>query len=323
MKEEALKKSQAMLDEDITRFDTFLQANDANALKAMKHAEECGKKRQEVVQNIKLIKQQIAQIQSETGKLREQGEEATRYKKFLEDLTPKDWKEQQVQMAKERAAARKEQWLIARRDEFAEQVRKDIAVAEGALNEVLDGLRRKQKRAPNAKAAKDLRDEIAAAETEFQTKKRKLERAIPSLEAMEKDYQDDAGEEELPLYFQHPQQLVDAFVGLEEQNLFLIQNVQMAEHELEEVESRFKGVIKELQEKTDNLKKNKKRLQKQVRDEEKAIEDIKATFQAKANADSQDKKLHELKEKVSSVYRECHKERDHGDPNTLQMLGSI
>merc|ERR1719456_427541 len=77
MKEEALKKSQAMLDEDITRFDTFLQANDANALKAMKHAEECGKKRQEVVQNIKLIKQQIAQIQSETSKLREQGEEAS------------------------------------------------------------------------------------------------------------------------------------------------------------------------------------------------------------------------------------------------------
>lgn len=127
----------------------------------------------------------------------------------------------------------------------------------------------------------------------------------------------------MPLYFQHPHQLVDAFVGLEEQNLFLIQNVQMAEHELEEVESRFKGVIKELQEKTDNLKKNKKRLQKQVRDEEKQIEHIKATFQAKANADAQDKKLYELKEKVSSVYRECHKERDHGDPNTLQMLGSI
>merc|ERR1719456_1600318 len=64
-KEEALKRSQAMLDEDITRFDTFLQANDSNALKAMKRAEECGKERTEVVQLIKKMKQENAQIQSE------------------------------------------------------------------------------------------------------------------------------------------------------------------------------------------------------------------------------------------------------------------
>ena len=42
-KETALKMSQQMLDEDVTRFDTFLQANDAKAHKAMKHAEEMSK----------------------------------------------------------------------------------------------------------------------------------------------------------------------------------------------------------------------------------------------------------------------------------------
>merc|ERR1719326_1755257 len=47
MKEEALKKSQAMLDEDVTRFDTFLQANDAKAHKAMKQAEDMTKRKQE------------------------------------------------------------------------------------------------------------------------------------------------------------------------------------------------------------------------------------------------------------------------------------
>ncbi len=40
MKEEALKKSQQMLEEDVTKFDTFLHANDAKAHKAMKQAEE-------------------------------------------------------------------------------------------------------------------------------------------------------------------------------------------------------------------------------------------------------------------------------------------
>ena len=43
------------------------------------------------------------------------------------------------------------------------------------------------------------------------------------------------GQAPRPRYFQQPSQLIDAFVALEEQNLFLIQNVQMAEHELEEV----------------------------------------------------------------------------------------
>lgn len=44
-KEKALKKSQQMLDEDVTRFDAFLQNNDQRAHKAMKTAEEMTKKK--------------------------------------------------------------------------------------------------------------------------------------------------------------------------------------------------------------------------------------------------------------------------------------
>merc|ERR1719327_1518506 len=46
-KDEALKKSQAMLEEDVTRFDAFLQNNDQNAHRAMKDAEDMTKKKQE------------------------------------------------------------------------------------------------------------------------------------------------------------------------------------------------------------------------------------------------------------------------------------
>merc|ERR1719299_136242 len=74
MKEEALRKSQAMLDEDVTRFDTFLQANDAKAHKAMKHAEDMTKKKQEKMQRIKQLKSSISAIQSEISKHKEQTE---------------------------------------------------------------------------------------------------------------------------------------------------------------------------------------------------------------------------------------------------------
>merc|ERR1719230_1553618 len=97
MKEEALKKSQAMLDEDVTRFDTFLQANDAKAHKAMKHAEDMTKKKQEKLSRIKALKASISAIQSEISKHKEQREECEKYKKFLEDLTSEEWKVQKAQ----------------------------------------------------------------------------------------------------------------------------------------------------------------------------------------------------------------------------------
>merc|ERR1711948_135447 len=52
-KEEALKKSQQMLDEDVTRFDQFLQSNDQKAHKAMKNAEEKTKIKTDKIQKIK------------------------------------------------------------------------------------------------------------------------------------------------------------------------------------------------------------------------------------------------------------------------------
>merc|ERR1719236_357394 len=95
-KEEALKKSQQMLDEDVQRFDAFLQNNDQKAHKAMKNAEDMSKKKQEKLQRIKHLKSQLSAVQSEIAKHREQKEECMKYKSFLEKLTPQDWKDQKA-----------------------------------------------------------------------------------------------------------------------------------------------------------------------------------------------------------------------------------
>lgn len=47
------------------------------------------------MQRIKSLKQQIAQVHSETGKLKEVRAESERLKHFLEKLTPAEWKEDQ------------------------------------------------------------------------------------------------------------------------------------------------------------------------------------------------------------------------------------
>merc|ERR1719277_2197431 len=71
-KEEALKKSQSMLEEDVTRFDAFLQSIDQKAHKAMKNAEDMTKKKQDRLGRIKQLKSQLSALNSEIAKHREQ-----------------------------------------------------------------------------------------------------------------------------------------------------------------------------------------------------------------------------------------------------------
>merc|ERR1711959_529798 len=106
-KDEALKKSQQMLDEDVTRFDAFLQNNDQKAHQAMKNAEEETKKKQDRLQRIKHLKSQLSAVQSEIAKHREQKEECLKYKAFLEKLTPQEWRAEQMQIKRDRKLKRR------------------------------------------------------------------------------------------------------------------------------------------------------------------------------------------------------------------------
>merc|ERR1712087_981175 len=114
MKEEALAKSQQMLEEDTKQFEEFLQEKIARAQKTTKDAEAYAKKKQEKLQKIKSIKGHIAAVQSEIGKFREVREECARYKGFLDKLTPNEWKEQQMDIKRNRQNKRKQDWIAVR-----------------------------------------------------------------------------------------------------------------------------------------------------------------------------------------------------------------
>jgi len=102
----------------------------------------------------------------------------------------------------------------------------------------------------------------------------------------------------------------------------LIQNVQTAEHELEEVESRYKGMISELQQKVNHMKKAKKEIERQIKIEQREIERVRANFQSKSNIEAQNNELNKLNTNVKKVFRTFNADST-GDPNTLQMLSII
>ena len=90
-REEALKKSEQMLQEDEMRFEEFLKDNAQNAEAAMKKAEAETKSKQEKVQEIKKLNAQIAQIKAEMSKYEEQLDDCRKYQEFLDKLTPEEW----------------------------------------------------------------------------------------------------------------------------------------------------------------------------------------------------------------------------------------
>merc|ERR1719199_1825068 len=110
-KEEALTKSQQILDEDARRFDEFLQKRYSMAQDTMKKAEAQSKLKQEKISQTKQLKRDIANLQSEIGKFTEMRVESTRYKAFLEKLTPTEWQEQQRELKRARRQRRREAWI--------------------------------------------------------------------------------------------------------------------------------------------------------------------------------------------------------------------
>ena len=103
-REEALRKSEQMLQEDEMRFEEFLKDNAQNAEQAMKKAESETKAKAEKVQEIKKLNNQIAQIKAEMSKFEEQLEDCRKYKEFLDRLTPPEWFEEQEKIKRQRKA---------------------------------------------------------------------------------------------------------------------------------------------------------------------------------------------------------------------------
>lgn len=102
MKEDALRKSEMMLEEDAMRFDAFLKENDRKAHEAMKRADQETKEKQEKVLEIKKLNQEISKVENEMSKYEEQLNACRKYQRFLDDLTPVEWKEQQRKKREDR-----------------------------------------------------------------------------------------------------------------------------------------------------------------------------------------------------------------------------
>jgi len=307
-REEALRKSEQMLEEDALRFDQFLKDNDQKAVQAIKKAEAETKAKAEKVQEIKKLNMQITQIKSEMSKFEEQLEDCRKYKDFLDKLTPDEWFEEQAQLRLERKQARKLQKLEQRQDELNKQAEEQRAAAEAAAEaeRAKKGRRSRKEREADDKAEEEKRKAIAA----------------PVLTLDDVSDVEDPEDEELPMYFKHPQQLLDIFTTLEESNLFLIQNSQETEAALEELKQKFADTKSRMDADSRALEGQIESLHTSIHVEEDKQRALELRKGKHKGVQAQEQTLEDLNKKVAEVYRAIFSEADHS-LGTLQMLTNI
>jgi len=315
LKEEALKKSEQMLEEDAIRFDTFLKENDKKAHRAMKQAEKETKLKLEKAAEIKRLNQQIQVVQSDIAKYNEQLADCVKCKEFLDQLTPSDFVEASKKDKADRQMERRQKRYDQRVAEWEEEKRRILQEHQQQEVELSRQLQERESEERWRGRRRDPSD---------QKEGHKLPRPdLPEKPEIDQEELTDSGDD-LPMYFNEPQQLLDIFTSLEEQNLFLIQNAQETEQQLEELRKEFTDTRSRMTAKRESLRSNVEHIQKQINEEE-AKGFALQTRIANSSGDrehQQEQLLRELHDKVKATYEQCG--FDAGtNPPTLFMLRDL
>lgn len=129
-------------------------------------------------------------------------------------------------------------------------------------------------------------------------------------------------EDQIPMYFQEPSQLLEIFSNLEESNLFLIQNSQQSEQALDDLKHQAAENEAEMKIKTDDLDNNINELMSQINIEEKKAREMKNKSLGREGDKDQELLLNQLTSKIKNVYTSCGFDAS-ANPSTLTMLTEL
>eukprot|EP00792_Barthelona_sp_PAP020_P005567 TRINITY_DN2708_c0_g1_i1.p1 TRINITY_DN2708_c0_g1~~TRINITY_DN2708_c0_g1_i1.p1 ORF type:complete len:478 (-),score=148.24 TRINITY_DN2708_c0_g1_i1:37-1470(-) len=128
--------------------------------------------------------------------------------------------------------------------------------------------------------------------------------------------------DEIPLYFTEPQQLLVLFRDLEERNLFLIQNVQEKEAELEALRQTYKLTEERLESKKQTLDSQVNSLTEQIDQENRKRKELKNRLESTEKTDVQVKSSLAINEKIQKLHRDV-VDGHSTSTDPLQLLSEI
>ncbi|PNJ36901.1 CFAP100 isoform 4 [Pongo abelii] len=330
-KEEArLERAEKSLEKDAALFDEFLRENDCSSMQAMRAAEKETKAKIEKILEIRDLTTQIVNIKSEISRFEDTLQHYKVYKDFLYKLSPKEWLEEQEKKhsfpkkAKEDSEAYKESSVNSTPGDKGPGIK---GKASSMWAKEGQGTKKSWRFLQTMRLGRSL-SYLSSPQQGSQPSESSGGDSRGSNSPIPPTQEDtDSDGEEPQLYFTEPQQLLDVFRELEEQNLSLIQNRQEMEETLEELSHTLKHTQIRMDREVNQLKQWVTTMMTSITKEE----DTAAELELKARVfhfgeykgDQQDKLLESLNCKVLDVYRHCTGTQQEANLGTVQMLTII
>ncbi|XP_026192546.1 cilia- and flagella-associated protein 100 [Cyclospora cayetanensis] len=311
-KSEALRVAENMISKSAQKFDEFLRSSDAAAHEAIHKADEAARVAQEKAAAVQQLRQKLESAKARAASNSEKVEEYSRYRAFLEHITPHDWLKDQEGKSRESVQKLKQQWVQAQLQQQQLQYATDL---EGIDSELKEKLKELEKKPRDSKANAALRKDM---EEKAEKRKRQLTGKLKSVAELEELFES----EKLALtgshlYFQDPQEPLRLFRELEEENLFLIQTAH--EHaivrvtrrstqylkELEAMEKRFAGTRAEMNARLEGLEAVITELQEQLKQQHRTCKQYREVLALQEQESDVFVSLQKLTAHVAAIHAAC------------------
>ncbi|XP_027719796.1 cilia- and flagella-associated protein 100 isoform X2 [Vombatus ursinus] len=322
-----LEKAEKFLEKDATLFDEFLKENDRNSVQATRIAEKEAKVKMEKIIEIRDITAQILTVKSEISKFEDNVQIFKIYKDFLYKLSPRDWLMTHARKHLAHAAARmtlnqqKETipFLPTEKETQKSSERSSLNIPvpnipSSSTSEIM--ISKEDKSSRTSSSSQDLQPLFSMSPSKKESSPTELSSRTDEVDS----------DDELDLYFTEPQQLLDIFTQLEEQNLSLIQNSQEIEEALEEINASIRNTRNKMDREINQLKLLSTTLKTSIAKEEEIADDLQLKARVfsfgEYKSEYQNNMLASLNKKVVEVYRHCIGDCE-SSLGTLQMLTII
>ncbi|XP_055473462.1 cilia- and flagella-associated protein 100 isoform X1 [Psammomys obesus] len=357
--ENRLKRAEKALEKDAALFDEFLRENDRNSVQAMRLAEKESKDKMEKIVEIRNITTQIMNIKSEISKFEDTLRHYKIYKDFLYKLSPQEWldgkKRLTLKKSKEPIECTKESSIVTLPGEKGPNIRSKTALPWKDVQNV-----KTSKPAWTSNTSTSTQSLPKVGQRSQASLFSKVDSKLSSTMAPSQDDTDSDGEvcaglspllphsikhpalsywdpsctapfaylsQELALYFTEPQQLLNVFMKLEEQNLSLIQNTQEMEETLDDLKRTLKNTQIRMDREVELLKQWINAIMVSISKEEETAAELELKARVfhfgEYMGDQQDRVLKSLNHKVLDVYRNCVGMQQEASLGTVQMLAVV
>ncbi|XP_009078924.1 PREDICTED: coiled-coil domain-containing protein 38 [Acanthisitta chloris] len=322
-----LEKAERQLEKDAAMFEESLKESHKNSVQALRIARKETSEKTKKATEIQAITSEINNVQRDISEFKDTLQECKMYRDILYQLSPKEWREEHGKKhTKEKDLKTEES-----RDNEGSAL-PPLMAEEG------QGLAARTNTAsPHCTTYTDLPSSLLSSEGldfgSFHGIRPRLRHFLKPLLTRKLSSLEDAGsetssdeEEEPELYFTDPQQLLNTFTEMEEENIHFIQNSQEAEESWNKVQHTFITTHESMEKELAELKEQVNTLRASVAKEEERVADLKFKVHlfssGEHNAGDQDRMLTSLKKKVLEVYCQCTGDNE-TNLDTVQMLKVI